>query len=336
MARLVEGFTHRKGVHCESSAIRDVLAYHGFLLSEETVFGLDCTFGFAYNPSFSGFPLFRIYGKVRTFPNTLPNLLGVKVYEKKTSDRVEAWVSVKKLVDSGTPVLLRTDIYHLDYLAVPRKPWNHFGAHMVVLVGYDEEKGVAYLADTNLEGLQSLPLKSLEEARASEHRPFPAGNTWFELELGEKPRLSGDKLREAIRTTAKEMVDTKRETFGLKGIKLLGEELLRWPKILPRGKLGETLFLAYVDMEKAGTGGGNFRKLYSRFLTETGEKLGDKKLLEAGKNMGLSAELWTKTATLFLKASRSAEVSSILDETRETISNILEFEEKTFRSLTNL
>ncbi|RLG70734.1 MAG: hypothetical protein DRO11_05765 [Methanobacteriota archaeon] len=333
MGRMVKGFTHRTGVHCESSAIRDVLAYQGFLLSEEIVFGLDSTFGFVYQPNFSGFPLFHIAGKVRIFPNTLPRLLGVKVNEKRTSDRLEAWLGVKRLVDRDIPVLLRVDIYYLDYLGVPREPWNHFGAHMVVLAGYDEEKGVAYLADTNLEGLQLIPLKSLETARASTFGPFPASNTWFELEIGDKPKISGDKLREAIRTTAREMTTPKRENFGLKGLEMLAEDIERWPKVLPREKLGKTLFIAYVDMEKAGTGGGNFRKLYSRFLVEPGEKVGDKKMLEAGKKLGASAELWTETANLFLKASRSTEIENILFTTKENILSILELEERVFRLL---
>ena len=76
MRKVVEGFVHQYGVHCESSAIRDVLEYHGLRLSEEMVFGLDCTFGFIYWKQKSAIPPFHIGGKIRKFPNTLPEILG--------------------------------------------------------------------------------------------------------------------------------------------------------------------------------------------------------------------------------------------------------------------
>ncbi|MCS4540753.1 MAG: BtrH N-terminal domain-containing protein [Euryarchaeota archaeon] len=41
MEKLVEGFAHKPGVHCITSALRDAFEYHGFKFSEEMVFGLD-------------------------------------------------------------------------------------------------------------------------------------------------------------------------------------------------------------------------------------------------------------------------------------------------------
>jgi hypothetical protein len=79
MRKFVDSFIHTQGVHCESTAIRDVLNYYGLRISEDMVFGLDCTFGFAYCKEKFPYSPFYISGKICTFPNTLPELLGVNV-----------------------------------------------------------------------------------------------------------------------------------------------------------------------------------------------------------------------------------------------------------------
>ncbi|MFQ6085162.1 MAG: BtrH N-terminal domain-containing protein [Candidatus Bathyarchaeia archaeon] len=48
MRRILKGFVHRPGVHCDSSALRDVFEYHGFRFSEPMIFGLGSGLGFTY------------------------------------------------------------------------------------------------------------------------------------------------------------------------------------------------------------------------------------------------------------------------------------------------
>jgi hypothetical protein len=48
MLKIVKNFKHYPGVHCESSALRNVLAYHGFKFSEPMIFGLGEGLGFTY------------------------------------------------------------------------------------------------------------------------------------------------------------------------------------------------------------------------------------------------------------------------------------------------
>jgi hypothetical protein len=40
MEKFVKDFKHHSGVHCESTALRDVFAYYGIEFSEPMVFGL--------------------------------------------------------------------------------------------------------------------------------------------------------------------------------------------------------------------------------------------------------------------------------------------------------
>jgi hypothetical protein len=332
MRKVVEGFVHRPGVHCESSAIRDVLEYRGLRLSEGMVFGLDCTFGFVYWKQESAFPPFHIDGKIRKFPNTLPEFLGVNV-ERKTCSQNRAWQSVKGKLDEDIPLPIFADIYYLDYMNVPKEPWNHFGAHMIVLAGYDEEKAEAYVADTSFGGLQAISFRSLAEARNSKYKPFPPRNTWFNISLPAKTPSLGQAVKKALKETSRAMLNPPTRNFGIKGIRRLADDILNWPRLLDSKQLKLTLLLAYVDMEEAGTGGGNFRRLYSRFLKEAGELTSDERLGEAWKKLESSADAWSETARLLLKASQAENTRETISKAHEKIMDCADTEEEVFSSI---
>ena len=59
---------------------------------------------------------------------------------------------MKNLVDNNIPIPIFADIY-LDYIQMFKEPWNYFGAHMIVLAGYDEKEGGAYYANSKFSGL---------------------------------------------------------------------------------------------------------------------------------------------------------------------------------------
>jgi hypothetical protein len=297
------------------------------------VFGLDRTFGFIYLKQKSAIPPFHIGGKIRKFPNTLPKFLGIKVERKTASSQKKAWQSVKEKLDRDIPVPIFADIYYLDYMDVPKEPWNHFGAHMIVLAGYDEEKGEAYCADTSFNGLQPISLQSLAEARNSKYKPFPPRNTWFNINVPFKTQPLNQAVKKASLETAKDMLKPPTRNFGIKGIKQLADDILNWPKLLDSKQLKLTLFLAYIDMEEAGTGGGNFRRLYSRFLKEAGELISDKHFIEVGQKLNNSANVWSEIAHLLLKASQVEDVEEIISKTPKKIIKCADVEEEVFSSI---
>jgi hypothetical protein len=333
MRKIVKSFVHQPGVHCESSAIRDALEYQGLKLSEEMVFGLDCTFGFIYWKQKSAFPPFQIGGKIRKFPNTLPKFLGVNVERKTTSSQKKAWAAIKEKLDKDIPVPVFVDMYYLDYMNFPKKPWNHFGAHMIALAGYDEEKGEAYVADTNFSGLQATSLKSLADARNSKYRPFPPRNTWFNISVPAKTQSLSQAVKKALSETSEDMLNPPTRNFGVKGIRQLADDVLNWPKLLDAKQLKLALFLTYIGMEEAGTGGGNFRRLYSRFLKEAGELNADIRLQEAGKKLDNCADVWSEIARSLLKASQVENAVEMISKTQEKIIRCANIEERIFSSM---
>ena len=335
MRKLVDGFVHRVGEHCESTALRDVFENFSFSFSEEMLFGLDGTFGFVYWKRKDAIPPLGIGGKIAMFPHKLPSLLGFKVEKKTTASQKKAWNCVKDLIDRNIPVILHADMAFLDYMHVP-KNGEHFGAHTIVLAGYDSDKGEAYVADSKFQGLQAVSLKNLAKARSSRFKPYPPRNEWFEFTLPQKLKPIDQAIKATIVETAKNMLEPPTKIFGKKGMLYLAEDITNWPNILPQSKLSLTLLLGYVWIEEAGTGGSVFRRLYSRFLKETSNELRSEGINRASQLMMESANMWTDVAKMLLKGSKtsgSEEINSILTDVKARITKCAEIEEKAFRLL---
>ncbi len=334
MRRMIDGFVHRKGLHCESTAVRDVLDFYGLKISEYMAFGLDCTFGFEYFRKKIPYRPFYISGKICTFPNTLPKFLGINVEKKTADDADEAWNYVKELINRNIPVPMFVDMYYLDYMQIPKEPWNHFGNHVIVLVGYDEEKGEAYIADSSFEGIQTISLKSLAQARNSKFEPFPPENTWFEINVPKTTKPLSKATEMAIKETAKNMIHPSRENHGISGIRLLAEDIVNWSEITSSAEeLKLALFLQYIDLEIAGTGGGNFRKMYSSFIKESARLLSNRKLEIISHEIAISAGLWSETANLIREAGQITKIKGVnktLAKAKNKLLKIAKIEEKAF------
>jgi len=158
----------------------------------------------------------------------------------------------------------------------------HFEGHAVVLGGYDEEKGVAYIGDTDFEDFQEIPITILKTARSSTYGPkfMHPVNTQFSMTRradGKHPPLAaGVKL--AIQKVVNNMLRPSMSNNGIQGLKQFANSLLTWGEKLnktitnSKGKeisLARLMFeLTHGYIETWGTGGSSFRKLYKDFLEE--------------------------------------------------------------------
>ena len=144
------------------------------------IFGLGSGLGFVYLRS-KQTPYPFVGGRARDLDKNLCSNLGVSEKVNRTSSRTRAYETLKDLIRQDIPVMIHVDMPYLKYLGLPEQA--HFGAHTVVVAGLDEDKGVAYIADTMFKGLQTATLKELEEARSSTFKPFPPENKWFTFEF---------------------------------------------------------------------------------------------------------------------------------------------------------
>src|SRR5690348_11248122 len=157
----VAGYEHLPGHHCGSTALRNLLAFHGVSISEEMAFGLGAGACFYYAVIDDASPTRWFNGRTARLEETFRDLTGAALLTMSFEDGEEAWEAARTEVDAGNPVLLLTDIYHLDYYGKSA----HFPGHAVILAGYDESS--AYLSDTGFTELQTTTLANLAKARLS-------------------------------------------------------------------------------------------------------------------------------------------------------------------------
>jgi Butirosin biosynthesis protein H, N-terminal/Domain of unknown function (DUF4872) len=288
----VPGYVHTPGHHCGSTALRNLLGFHGIELSEEMAFGLGAGASFYYLTLEDASPTRWFNGRTARLEESFRDLTGAAL-EMRTfaeEDVEEAWEAARAEIDGGNPVLLLTDIYHLDHYGNSA----HFPGHAVVLAGYEGD--VARLSDTGFEDLQETRLENLAKARHSGHPAYPLEGHMFTVsEAVDREQLEAA-IPRAIAQAAKEMLEpTFGEFAGVPAIERLAAEAGCWPEVAADWQWCARF--AYQVIERRGTGGGAFRLMYSRFLEEAGRPEAALAASVAGR--------WTELAEAFKVASES-------------------------------
>ena len=284
----MQGFPHRKAGHCGSGAFRDLLEFHGLSwtgepLSEAMAFGLGGGLGcFFYELPEMDPPLYLV-GRSGGLERGVCEHLGIELDLRRTDDGATAWGWLREELDAGRPTMVNADIAELDYLRV--KLSNTM--HDIVVTGYDEDDGVALIADNDREEIQRCSLDSLARARGSQGFPGPSHHATWVMRFPDAlpdPRAAVDAaLRSSVAnmTTGAEALAGIGPGCGLDHVEALAESYATWPERYPGERLAKALGGLWVFIVKAGTGGAMFRSLQAGFLRESGELLADSRVLEA-------------------------------------------------------
>jgi hypothetical protein len=291
---MVPGYRHVPGNHCGSTALRNLLAFHGVEISEEMAFGLGAGACFFYIVVDGTSPSRFTNGRAARLEENFLELTGAPLRLRTDDDPEASWRMAREDIDEGHPALLLTDLYYLDHYGRSA----HFPGHAVVLAGYDEE--LAWLSDTAFEDLQTTKLESLAEARHSKQPIFELEGHLIDLPEGLE--LSREDLLahapKAIERAVKEMVEPTMGDFqGIPALERLATEVGDWPEATEDWQWCARFL--YQVIERRGTGGGNFRRMYSRFLEEVSR--------EESALAHEAAERWTALAIAAREASEPDE-----------------------------
>jgi len=316
---IVPGYSHEPGKHCGSTALRNLLAFHGLECSEELAFGLGAGACFYYVVLDGQSPSRFTNGRTARLEEQFVELTGAPLSLETSADPEVSWERVRAVVDSGRPALLLTDLYHLDHYGRSA----HFPGHAVVLAGYDGER--AYLSDTGFEELQTTTLDNLALARHEQHPAYPLAGHMFHVPEG----TALDDLRgaapRAIELAAERMLEPELEELqGIPALRRLAAEVEDWPRVAEDWQWCARF--GYQVIERRGTGGGNFRRMYARFLDEVGYAEAD--LAHE------AAERWTSFAEAFLAASEAdGPEAPLWSSVGEEAARVLDAEERLWTAL---
>jgi hypothetical protein len=307
----VSHFTHRRGQHCGSAAYRDLLEFHSLdygagPLSEEMVFGLSGGMHFMYAEVPELRPPLYIGGRDNLLERDVCAHVGIDLDLRETDDPDEGWAWVEEELHAGRPTMVWADLHALDYQQVEM----HHTHHDVIVVGFDLDEGVAWLADHDYDELQRCSLESLAVARNATDFPGPNRHATWVMTFPDALRDPHDAVRRALHTTVDHMrqprgPESELYAAGLAGVDALAESFPTWPE-----RFGEQLAWALKGVRffvtRAGTGGALFRSLEARFLEEAADLLGDARLAGAADAYGRLADAWAQLA----RGLRSAEPES--------------------------
>jgi hypothetical protein len=292
---MVPRYRHVPGNHCGSTALRNLLGFHGVEISEEMAFGLGAGACFYYVVLDEHSPSRFTNGRAARLEENFLELTGAPLRLRTDPDPDASWEMAKGSVDEGRPVLLLTDLYYLDHYGRSA----HFPGHAVVLAGYDEE--LAWLSDTSFEDLQTTSLEGLREARHATQPIFPLEGHAIDVPAGTE--IDRDELvshaPEAIERAAGQMLDPPLGDYeGLPALRRFAAEVGDWPAAAEDWQWCARFL--YQVIERRGTGGGNFRKMYARFLEEAGYE-------EESRLAGEASDRWSELAIVARTASEPEE-----------------------------
>ncbi|MFW9903776.1 MAG: BtrH N-terminal domain-containing protein [Candidatus Thorarchaeota archaeon] len=336
-AYTIPNFHHAPGVHCTSSALRDVFEFHGLTMSEALIFGLGSGLGLSFGKLGNANPIMG--GRQYKFEDNLCKLLNIKLRKFMTSNEEEGWQRLKKQIENGTATAINVDMAYLPYQKLP--DGFHFGQHAVVVAGYDSKTSNVLIADTDFPDLQEISLDDLTKARNSSYsRWMDPRNFIYEFTFPEQIPNLMDVIPIAIQRNGQNLLKKGRimrifgPTSGIDAITKFTQDLEKLSKMsnpVLQDRCNEIAgFISHY-----GTGGGLFRLLYSQFLSESAPICSDPSLSKLGdyyKNLGKKWEEVTQTV-LQISDSSGQERNQVILAVMDILNKIKLLEEKGAKKL---
>lgn len=260
------GFEHAIGRHCGSTALRDVVNYAGWPLSEGACFGLASGLAYYFKPPVAEIPLGIFMGRCRNLETNFFENCGIAFQRREFPSFHELEVHIQKNLQRGFPILLQGDVAGLPYYKSPM----HFPGHKFVVCGFDE--GRYTIADTAFPGLQVVSADELEKTTSYQNAMWAGAFIAYDF-AGQLPELTIERAVQSVRNSVARQIaelTIADESFFLSG-KAAHDAWLANANFSsmsenPSIKLGAQFF--YQVIEKRGTGGGAFRGIYLDFVNE--------------------------------------------------------------------
>jgi len=327
------------GYHCITCSLAKMYHHAGHPLSEDMLLGLGAGMGFIYwqmKMDAGTYIFIGGRGNTKEFYKDLGARTGVEIREVTTSSAFKAEASLRLLAE-GEPAMLGGDMGLLPWFNMPGD--YHFGGHAFVACGFDGHDTVlASDMDQHMTGRKKgfyapITLEQLRQARNSPFKPFPPKNLRLEFDFSGFRKPGPGDIVPAIEQTIDAHLKPPIKNFGVAGMRYTASQILKWPALFPEHELRMNLFNLYIFIEIGGTGGGCFRKMYSRFLDEAAAITGNRDLAKAGAMFWDSGAKFSEIGLMFKDAQRMKDVEKKIEVASQKFAEIAGIEEEAYRVL---
>ena len=344
MKTLIENYESFPGVHCGSVAMRGLLNHYCDLkLPEAAVFGLGSGAASVYIKGPDLNPGAMLFGRTMNMEQDLAANLDVDYRERPEEDDAVAWEVVREEVLAGRPTMLSGDILYLDY----REFKVNFPGHRFVLLGFDDEIQKVSIADRIRPEPEICSYGALFTSR-NPPKGMSTHNLWGRFHDTGVGRGLVDATERAIAICAKSMLAEANEPevgsatpppiasegmemrSGISAVRALADDVVGWST---REDAGWIAGYNASCIEKFGNGGGNFRRLYSRFLSWARD-LEPRLVPESAPALALeAADRWTEVSNALFAASRDEGNLQHWNDAADHARQVADLEDRLFRSL---
>ena len=292
MKKVIENWVHIPGIHCGSVTLRDVMTYFGYPWSEAMCFGIGGGLGFYYSVNAHISPTRMIFVRGPEMePSFFSLAVGPAIWKHAHNDTLE---TIKSSIDKNTPVIIQTDIYNLAYY----NSSTHFPGHIVSVWGYDDTSGAMYVADTQFEGLRSVPYADFLEGMGSKDPANPLDYNYMDIDPGQNVKPLAEIIPVAIRLNASKMLDGVQGVRGESGVGKIREWSLDLPDWKDAPDWKWCARFGYQVIKKRGVAGAGFRWIYRDFLKEAEDIVPGLSSLGLSARMDVIGDKWSDIGAL--------------------------------------
>ena len=306
--------THTPGRHCASTAICDLVNFHGIVFSEAMCFGIGAGLGIWYL-DFPGLPASRmLHVRSLDIEAQFFTRMGCNFSWEQSDDPAASEAALCRHIENGRPAVIQTDIFYLPYYGSK----THFPGHLIAVWGYDRNKREFYVTDTERPDPVAVSFADMRKARLIRNAIFDLrGNLFAPANLTLPPDLPAV-LRKAIIHNSRMLTDASTHAMGIGALEKMLDELPGWSDFTD---WQWTARFAYQVIEKRGTGGGGFRLMYADFLEEAADFVPEIASLGLVPMMREAALTWQDLAAAFKSASEKdrPDFTEVADQIRNVI-----------------
>ncbi|MBN2787558.1 MAG: BtrH N-terminal domain-containing protein [Paludibacteraceae bacterium] len=268
---IIENYPHKRGIHCESGSIKNLLDFYGVDIPEEMIFGIGSgydfiNFPFEFTPNTNESILYR--SRPTKILSQFSKRMNIEYKTQTFFSQKKGIDTLDSLLAKGIPVGILAEIFLLPYFA-EFSAGDRFPGHHAVIVGKENDEYI--VSDTHFllrEGLSRISSDDLRKARFAKGGLMAIRGRIFYIKSVPDKFDFKTAIIEGIKETCYKMMDIPMPFFGIKGLYFYSKRIRKYEKRYGSKKTWSSLKWHIRMSEDAGTGGSGFRYMYGNFLAQ--------------------------------------------------------------------